>query len=578
MIDRTLDRYLINAYRFHEIIIFPKEKKFEIMRPSFLIIHAIMLLGSATLGAQSSFCHGSYTCDQPVWFCEISDIDGFECSSFDVPNVSFPKVYLCDTIGVPHNIQWWKFIATDSFIRLDLEVDFQNCSNRPNSGGLQAGIWKDCDGSEVIACEANTGDVGRIRLEGDVIPCESYVLWIDGINADICDFKISVVDTNPPPQNLPDSLLPLMISDCTRVGDTVTICSPDYQDLCGNLFGWSVIGSVELINPSTSSNNFEHAECIQFIPKDTSTIIYSLIVSRPSSLPGAGCDSTFLSTWGILNAKTKSNLASERLSVCYEDQPLTWNGIQITSSCIDPPCRTLIQDQYGCSYDTLQVIDFLPELDTVFRFSFVCEEGKDTCYEDVVVPDPITGCDQPVRLVKRHANYTYNWVFEDSPDFRHCPNIQYDPTCDAIEDDSVQIVSSWFEEASGKEILITNGEDCLKVDSAGTFCVRIGFVYKGDTCFNGDIVCDTINERRTTNVVSRSKTIDIFPSLSRGIINVRSELSPEHIAIYNMEGKEARFSQHNSSQLDISSNEPGIYFIWLLINGKIEVRKIVLIE
>ena len=94
----------------------------------------------------------------------------------------------CGFTTIIHNPTYMKFVAIDTFIRLDILV--LPCIS---GHGIQGAILSSCpwENADVLVCNGNTQEGEAMILEsGDVISGETYWLLIDGASGAVCNFLI----------------------------------------------------------------------------------------------------------------------------------------------------------------------------------------------------------------------------------------------------------------------------------------------------------------------------------------------------------------------------------------------------
>ncbi|MBK6573527.1 MAG: hypothetical protein IPG21_13820 [Saprospiraceae bacterium] len=125
-------------------------------------------------------------CEDAKLICSLDELNGYTCQN---PNYSNPTgcIPLCPTGGGAHNTGWWAFVCDGGPVTLS--ITFSNCSI--NGTGVQMGIWGDCDCNESIACNPSCNGAGTFTLSGNLTPCKTYYLFVDGCSGDICDFTIT---------------------------------------------------------------------------------------------------------------------------------------------------------------------------------------------------------------------------------------------------------------------------------------------------------------------------------------------------------------------------------------------------
>lgn len=146
---------------------------------------------------RSCYPESSESCDSVKLICSLDELNGFSCINKGLtPSLCNP---LCKQGGVGHNTSWWGFVGHGGLATITLTVGSCQIGQ-----GLQFGIWEDCNCQSEIICYSIPCIPSNSTTNFDVElkPCKLYYLWIDGCNADICDFTIntsggSQVNLNP---------------------------------------------------------------------------------------------------------------------------------------------------------------------------------------------------------------------------------------------------------------------------------------------------------------------------------------------------------------------------------------------
>ena len=146
------------------------------------------------------FCDPSLPNGAPL-LCEIECLDGYtammplyddQASQDDQPSP------LCDDMmgGQPNNMSWFAFIAGSSTIRF--EITPFDCTGGINFSGVQAGIYGDCEGIEILYCESEVKEqVFEIGGPG-FVPGNTYYFFIDGFEGSQCMYTVNVLEGEQP--------------------------------------------------------------------------------------------------------------------------------------------------------------------------------------------------------------------------------------------------------------------------------------------------------------------------------------------------------------------------------------------
>jgi len=195
--------------------------------------------------------------------------------------------------------------------------------------------------------------------------------------------------------------------------------------------------------------------------------------------------------------------------VCYEDQPVDWHGMVISSSCVTPPCTARLEGPDGCLIDSIRMFDLLPMRPEGLKDTFLCgggviltEDGRtfttDACEEEISFKDPRFFCDTTYILNARFFKYSHMWDAECGdcfePGVKLCPNVEYDPDCSLFDDGSVTIQLEWVRLPGGGVINTTDGTGCMTFTQPGAYCVDVIPSYLGKKCPVSGRECFTIDD------------------------------------------------------------------------------------
>lgn len=498
----------------------------------------VLLLATAFLQQSNAQCPGALTCESSQVFCEISSLNGFMCSNPVFPNATFPLGSLCFGAGAPHNLGWWSFVGAGGPLNFTFNLDLNACRD---GQGIQAGIFEgNCTGATVWDCNAGC-NTGTFSLSGQTIACETYYVWVDGCNSDVCDYTITIGGNTGRP-NLQRPLPPLTVnprSPC--LCGTAEVCFPGLSNGCSATETWTVDGQpvgnpgddcVEVEFPTqnarqvcaniTIGNPFDPGSicdqdrvCIMVTPAPPQQLLGALRTLCPTVTPyiwngmpitqscinppcsarvvdANGCCVDSLIPFQILPPEQRRGLPR---TICPDQQPFTWHGTPISVSCINPPCTARIEGPDDCLIDSIVSFTIIPprpdgRLDTFFcqGGSYRDENGKtyneEICDEIVTFQDPIFGCDTSYSLNIRIFNYSKDPDISCLPcdgAVTLCPNIAYDPDCPQFNDGSVTISLEWSD-PQGNFISMTPGDGCIRATEPGNYIAEMTVAYRGVPC------------------------------------------------------------------------------------------------
>ncbi len=212
------------------------------MKNVLLLLVFIVLSGTDHLMAQCNFPAppSSYNCEDAPLICE--GIDGY-CSTLPVP-VS-PRIFPGCSNSVVSNDHYIKFIASSDF--LSITINPLNCTIGNNGGlGIQAGLYSDCQYSNILATACGTNSVDPLNLTAVVEIGQTYYLLIDGYNSSICDYTITIDEGNTEAPNLA-GLFPGIYGPDFLINNTVYDFSADLLPGVTD-YHWTVTGGTIIEN------------------------------------------------------------------------------------------------------------------------------------------------------------------------------------------------------------------------------------------------------------------------------------------------------------------------------------------
>jgi len=503
-----------------------------------------------------SQCPGSLTCEGAVVLCQISQLNGFTCRNPDIPNSGFPLGSLCFGAGAPHNLNWWAFVGAGGPLTLTFNLDVALCRDMQ---GIQAGVFEgNCLGTSIFACNAAC-NTNTFSLTGDTRACEIYYVWVDGCNSDVCQYTMTVAGNSSRPGLTKPMPRPTVNPNPPCLCGTAEVCFPGYSSGCEPTTTWTVDGvptgvqgddcievefetmsrkiicvTATIGNPNDPTSICDQDMiCIDVAPnppptevgplrrlcaRNTPYIWHDMPITMSCINPPCsarvqradGCCVDSLVPFQILPPEVRIGLPK---IICFEDQPYSWHGTIIGTSCINPPCTTRIEGPDDCLIDSIRSFTLLRQRIPGRVDSFLCslppqspayraENGRvynsDQCMEEVTFSDPIFGCDTSYFLNLRYFKYEKDWEVDCqgcAGAVTLCPNIFYDPDCPEFNDGAVVIQLEWLD-PMGNSIGITPGDGCIDVMNPGTYRVEITVSYQGKECPTGII-----------------ETIDVSPDL-----------------------------------------------------------------
>lgn len=433
-------------------------------------------------------CPGSLTCEGAVAFCTIDQLNGFVCGNPNFPSADFPLPTLCFGVGVPHNLSWWAFIGNGYPLNLTFNFNIDNCEI---PFGIQAGVFQgSCDGTDTWDCNASC-NTSTFSLSGPTLKGQSYFVWVDGCNGDVCQYTISTSHTQPGGGLMLPDLDPIRTDAIICPGGTVEFYLP--VDSLSPSYKWFVNDSlvkfgdrVEVILPEDAQAGDDVIICVD------------VIIGNPYNYPDSmACDhKRRCDTFKI--PPIAQHIGGCK-SVCFEDQPFLWHGIKISSSCIVPPCSVRVMKD-DCLVDSFKSFVFLPSSGIGTKDTFLCEGEPFQTEDGRIYMDEICDrmiefgrlvthpactsstptCDTSYRLTLGRPTYSTDWEFDCascSGMITLTPNVESSTLCPTYFG-RISYNLIWYDE-NGDSLGMTEGHGSLDVEGPGTYCVEIEALLDG---------------------------------------------------------------------------------------------------
>ncbi|MDX1477287.1 MAG: hypothetical protein R3301_06245 [Saprospiraceae bacterium] len=229
------------------------------MRPLLLCVPLMLV---CEIHAQTELT--SLLCHDAIEVC----LEGLGFQTVELADVGHPDY--CTPNSLIHNPRYLAFTPTASTIEITLEVT--GCTS---GSALQYAIIDTCEwtNDDVIACDPFVDDLSVMTVN-DLMPGKKYYLMVEGANAAICGFRVTI--TNITGGVFPGELGPLMGPDVFTPGQTLELTLPEaIQDA---YYLWSIPWLNHLI--ATPS-----AVLTIMVPVDADADQYEICVT-----PAAGCD------------------------------------------------------------------------------------------------------------------------------------------------------------------------------------------------------------------------------------------------------------------------------------------------
>lgn len=445
--------------------------------------------------ASRAQCPGSFDCDAAGVICSIDALNGFTCNNPTTPNTQFPTPDLCRGVGVPHNLNWWAFIGAGGALNLTFNFDINSCEI---GQGIQAGVFEgDCAGSRIWDCNASC-NTSTFTLSGVTTPCEIYYVWVDGCNGDVCTYTMSVNGSGGPPMLPP--MPPLIQVGNPCAGGSIDVEFPGFANDCDPVYQWTVDG----MPVGGPNDDFVTVDIPCQEPLNPIQVCLTATIGNPGGGGGAICDEDFVCTT-VVPIPPPLHIGNCEV-YCFEDQPVFWQGIPITSSCINPPCsvRTTIAGQ-DCCVDSVKSFILLPPPGIGAKDTFICDPNipyiaenfdvyvGEVCDELVdfqrrvvhpACPSPPKMCDTSYYLTIGRFNYVHEFEFDCAPCSGMATiyaNAEYDGNCPTFFG-QVSLQLDWYNAATGARLGITPGSGFISVSGPGRYCFTVEGNYRGTRC------------------------------------------------------------------------------------------------
>jgi gliding motility-associated-like protein len=147
------------------------------------------------------FCDPNVPNGAPL-LCELDCLDGYTATMppYDaMASQDGQPSPLCDNTangGQPNNMSWFAFIAGSETIRF--EITPFDCAGGQSADGVQAGIYGDCMGDEILYCMSEAQDMTfQIGGPGFVMG-RIYYFFIDGFEGSQCMYTVNVLEGEQP--------------------------------------------------------------------------------------------------------------------------------------------------------------------------------------------------------------------------------------------------------------------------------------------------------------------------------------------------------------------------------------------
>jgi len=278
-------------------------------------------------------------CKDANVLCSLDELNGYSCSN---PAYSNPTgcTPLCPMGGSSQNTAWWAFVTEGG--TASITFDLSNCS--VTGGGVQFGIWGDCNCNESIVCTNDVRGPGTYIINANFIACKTYYLFVDGFLGDVCDFTMRTTGGNSPQlsplgkiNNDPDRKIQVCQGICNKkfvIEEQNVNCIPIYE--------WMLDGKIIGRNDNETSLDFPDEGDFQ--------LCVTAYIGNPNS--GSICDQEGPECITIRVGNVPERIGPTR-NICATELPYKWGSVKIYN---DGLARSTFRDSSCCKIDS--IVDF----------------------------------------------------------------------------------------------------------------------------------------------------------------------------------------------------------------------------
>jgi uncharacterized repeat protein (TIGR01451 family) len=318
-------------------------KKMNLYRNIYSIIPYTIFLFLSIYTGQTAIAQCSPpsadNCKDANVLCSLDELNGYSCSNpvYSNPTGCTP---LCPGGGASHNTAWWAFVTEGGNVTITFNIG--NCSI--TGGGIQYGIWGDCDCKESIACNNDVHGPGTYTINANFIACKTYYLFVDGFLGDVCDFTIRTNGGSSPQlrplgkiNNDPDRKFQVCQGICNEkfvIEEQNVNCIPIYE--------WMLDGKIIGGNDNETSLDFPDEGDFQ--------LCVTAYIGNPNS--GSICDQEGPECITIRVGNVPEGIGPSR-NICATELPYKWGSVKIYN---DGLARSTFRDSNCCKIDS--IVDF----------------------------------------------------------------------------------------------------------------------------------------------------------------------------------------------------------------------------
>jgi gliding motility-associated-like protein len=399
------------------------------------------------------------SCDPHAGFCDARALAGTTCN----------------------NMRWvgldgyWSFVGDGSLVTIT--VTPQTClPNPPPGDGISAELLESCSPVTGKPPFSHNSFVLTHRTQ----KCKVYTLHVEKLSSCSCNEVVVTVVGGGGGAGVK---IPLPINFTVKgdpcVCGTVEIC-PQIQSDCDLFYQWEING---IPHPE-----FDMMECLDLEIMSIAPILVCMTATLGDPYnPNSICDQAVACT--TITPRQEPDRRDPLEVVCWEDHMnagYQWYDRTIFSSCINPPCTTLVKDG-DCCHNLIQPIRLLPQRQLGFKPVYICdldelpyvtEDGskwsEGTCGEYIEFKDGKYDCDTSYLL--------YLVIFDPYVDIdRDCNDkgeiilsteVDLDLNCSIVQAD---YSLHWYDCVTMKEL---SQDTVFTISQTGEYCLRMVIKYK----------------------------------------------------------------------------------------------------
>ncbi|MBK6701615.1 MAG: hypothetical protein IPG55_17390 [Saprospiraceae bacterium] len=437
---------------------------------------------------------GSNLCKDANVFCSLEELNGYQCSNPDnSPNACTP---FYPFIGPALKAGWWAFVCDGGNVTIDVEII--SCQGTGN--GIKIGLFSGCECDLVMESKPSPKCInkGTFRISESLTACKTYFLYIEGCDADICDFIIHTTGGSAPHlsplgkiNNDQDRLIKICSNACNEnftINGQNGNCEPTYHWTLNNL---PLIGE---------NNNID----IDFpIDGDFQLCVTGYIGYSKS---GTFCEKIGPECTTIEVRPLNDRNGSIRY-LCQEQIPYQWHDQLIVAN---GNYRNKFTINHCCSFDS--VINFIVSntiinqniyfvgCNTLDTYTFPLNNKIfNSCTNDLVIYSSKSilpnGCDSSINLTTLFLDFGVSFREDCIGDKVEIAPRVINKTKSCGGGESFEFFYKWFDKNDKNRKSIGENE-ILQVDKKGDYCMECIVITKLGTISKKCVFefCETIDE------------------------------------------------------------------------------------